>query len=221
MVDEVDKSSDNQRFLDFLALLRTKYLFAAQGKEATFHSVILAGVHDVKSLKLKVRSSEKVQYNSPWNIAVDFKVEMSLSPAEIETMLAEYAAETGVVMPQPVLAQRLYDYTSGHPFLVSKLCKVIDEDLMHTPLWQPDFVEEAVSRILQLNHPNFESLIKNLENHPDLYELVKKSFSLAKLSATIVTTLSSIWGFFMEFLSSAIILWIFIIEFIKSKFTIT
>jgi hypothetical protein len=32
-------------------------------------NVILAGVHDVKSLKLKIRADEDHKYNSPWNIA--------------------------------------------------------------------------------------------------------------------------------------------------------
>ena len=47
MIDEVDKSSDNQIFLSFLGLLREKYLKYQHGKDVTFHSVILAGVYDV------------------------------------------------------------------------------------------------------------------------------------------------------------------------------
>jgi formamidopyrimidine-DNA glycosylase len=54
MIDEVDKSSNNQLFLDFLGMLRSKYLFEQQSQDLTFKSVILAGVHDVKNLKLKL-----------------------------------------------------------------------------------------------------------------------------------------------------------------------
>ena len=36
MIDEVDKSSDNQIFLSFLGLLREKYLKCQQGKDVTF-----------------------------------------------------------------------------------------------------------------------------------------------------------------------------------------
>ena len=50
-IDEVDKSSNNQLFLDFLGMLRKKYLRRDAGREESFHSVILAGVHDVKTLK--------------------------------------------------------------------------------------------------------------------------------------------------------------------------
>ena len=43
-VDEVDKSSDNQIFLNFLGMLRNKYLRREEGLDDTFKSVILAGV---------------------------------------------------------------------------------------------------------------------------------------------------------------------------------
>ncbi|RKZ73080.1 MAG: hypothetical protein DRQ57_15530 [Gammaproteobacteria bacterium] len=83
LIDEVDKSSNNQLFVSFLAMLRDKYLACNDGEDFTFKSVILAGVHDVKSLKLKIREGEEVKINSPWNIAADFNVDMSFNPAEI------------------------------------------------------------------------------------------------------------------------------------------
>lgn len=49
-IDEVDKSSNNQLFVSFLAMLRDKYL--KRDDYPTFHAVVLAGVHDVKNLKL-------------------------------------------------------------------------------------------------------------------------------------------------------------------------
>lgn len=61
-------------------MLRNKYLGREVGKDFTFKSVILAGVYDVKSLKLKIRNKEEAKYNSPWNIAVDFNVDMSFRP---------------------------------------------------------------------------------------------------------------------------------------------
>ena len=54
IIDEVDKSSDNQIFLNFLGMLRNKYLDREKGKAVTFKSVILAGVYDIKNLKLKL-----------------------------------------------------------------------------------------------------------------------------------------------------------------------
>ncbi|SHH74308.1 AAA-like domain-containing protein [Clostridium grantii] len=90
-IDEVDKSSNNQLFLSFIGMLRNKYLAREIGKDYTFKSVILVGMYDVKSLKLKLRLEEEAKYNSPWNIAVDFNVDMSFLPEEISTMLEKYS----------------------------------------------------------------------------------------------------------------------------------
>lgn len=88
MIDEVDSASNNQVFIDFLAQLRGYYL--DRERRPIFHSVILAGVYDIKNLKLKIRPDEERQYNSPWNIAAEFKVDMSFSSNQIAAMLEEY-----------------------------------------------------------------------------------------------------------------------------------
>lgn len=69
IIDEVDQASNHKVFLDFLGVLRNLYL--KRKTRSNFHSVILAGVYDIKNLKLKIRSKEEEQYNSPWNIAAD------------------------------------------------------------------------------------------------------------------------------------------------------
>ncbi|MBF0224812.1 MAG: AAA family ATPase [Desulfobacterales bacterium] len=175
LIDEVDKSSNNQLFLNFLGMLRNKYLLRNQGEDQTFHSVILAGVHDVKSLKLKIRPSDEQKYNSPWNIAVDFKVDLSFSPEEIRSMLEEYRIDKNVKMDAKQISEKLYYYTSGYPFLVSKLCRIIDDEIMPEKKeieWMEKDVEEAVQIILKESNTNFDSLIKNLENNEDLYQTV-------------------------------------------------
>ena len=175
IIDEVDKSSNNQLFVSFLAMLRNKYL--ARKEQKTFHSVVLAGLHDVKSLKLKLRPDDEKKYNSPWNIAAEFKVDMNLYPDEIKFMLDDYVSETGVKMDTESISNRLFYYTSGYPFLVSKLCKVVDEDILPTKTiqeWTYDDLEKAVQILVFENNTNFESLIKNIENNADLYDLVYK-----------------------------------------------
>ncbi|MGE5343308.1 MAG: AAA family ATPase [Candidatus Omnitrophota bacterium] len=177
MIDEIDKSSNNQLFLDFLGMLRNKYLKRKTKGHVTFHSVILAGVHDVKSLKLKLRPEDEAKYNSPWNIAVDFNVDLSFSAQEIGTMLSQYASERHVMLDIPFFSDRLFYYTSGYPFLVSYLCKMIDEKILprkNANEWRPEDLEQAVHLTLKQNNTNFENLIKNLANHPELYDLVFK-----------------------------------------------
>jgi len=177
MIDEVDKSTNNQLFLDFLGMLRAKYLKRNEGKDHSFHSVILAGVHDVKTLKTKIRPDEKKVYNSPWNIAVNFKVDLALSPTEITSLLEEYTKDKQVKMDIPFFTEYLFYFTSGYPFLVSYLCKIIDEELLpskRNKVWKPEDLVDAVQIAVNETNTNFETLVKNLENNPDLYEFVFK-----------------------------------------------
>jgi AAA-like domain len=173
LIDEVDKSSNNQLFISFLALLRNQYL--DRKRQPTFHSIILAGVHDVKSLKLKMRAGEEQKYNSPWNIAAVYKVDLNLYPNDIKSMLADYIKERGVKMDMQQIADRLFYFTSGYPYLVSHLCKTIDEDILPNKVlkeWDENDVNKAFQLLLKEEHnANFDTLIKNLENNPDLYQI--------------------------------------------------
>jgi len=184
LIDEVDKSSNNQLFLDFMSMLRDKYLHQNEERDHTFQSVILAGVHDIKTLKAKIRSDvssqiqrESGRYNSPWNIAVDFKVDLSFAPPEIETMLQDYSLDKQIQLDKTAIATRLYYYSAGYPYLVSKLCKFIDEEIVPNRLeknWSVFDVEIAFKMIVDEGYTTtlFDSLVKNLENNQELYELI-------------------------------------------------
>ena len=101
--DEVDKSSDNQIFLSFLGLLREKYLKCQQGKDVTFHSVILAGVYDIKTLKLKLHPQEESKYNSPWNIADNNQMYMKVSSDRNQFIVSG-------MLQMPLVMQKFYEY---------------------------------------------------------------------------------------------------------------
>lgn len=169
-IDEVDKHSDNQMFLSFLGMLRNKYLDAANGLDSTFHSVILAGVYDIKNLKLKLRPDADKKYNSPWNIATDFTVDMTFHPGEIAKMLEDYEADNHTGMPVEAISEEIYRYTGGYPVLVSYICKLIDERLDRS--WTSDGVKEAVKIILIGDNTLIDDLSKNLENYPELREFL-------------------------------------------------
>ncbi len=175
IIDEVDKSSNNQLFLSFIGMLRNKYLAREIGRDFTFKSVILAGLYDVKSLKLKIRSEEDGKFNSPWNIAVDFNVDMSFSPNEISTMLNEYCIENSLSMNIDKLSEELYFFTGGYPFLVSRICQIIDEKIYEADKkpWNIEDIQNAVKMILEEKNTLFDSLIKNLENNKDLYDYIE------------------------------------------------
>ena len=183
IIDEVDKSSNNQLFLSFLGMLRDKYLLRNEGKDITFLSVILTGVHDVKNLKLKLHPGEEQKLNSPWNIAVDFNVDLSFNPIEIATMLSDYSKSEKVEMDIGEISRQIFYYTSGYPFLVSYLCKIFAEEILPEKMkgkpseianskWEKSDTENAVQIILGKQNTNFESLITNIENNRNIYKLV-------------------------------------------------
>ena len=91
IIDEVDSATNNQVFLDFLAQLR--YIARDTDGIATFQSVILAGVSDIRHLRSKIRDEDPHKVNSPWNIAADFNIDMSLGEEGIQGMLDEYEAD--------------------------------------------------------------------------------------------------------------------------------
>lgn len=179
MIDEVDNASNNQVFIDFLAQLRGYYL--DRENIAAFHSVILAGVYDIKNLRLKIRPDSEHQYNSPWNIAADFDVDMSFSAGQICNMLEEYEADNKTGMDAEAVAEEIYQYTSGYPYLVSAICKILDEKLPEyetfadkRSIWSREGIAEAVRIILNEKLPLFDSLVRQLDTYKDLRNLIEE-----------------------------------------------
>ena len=169
MIDEVDKSQNNQLFLDLLGMLRNLYLERSESGDmsSTFHSVILAGVYDVKNLKIKLRPDEERKYNSPWNIATDFDVDMTFHPDEIITMLNEYETDHHTGMDKEFISNEIYKYTSGYPFLVSKICELIDRRFEKD--WSERGIQMAVKEIVKGNSGTLiDDISKNLENNEEL-----------------------------------------------------
>lgn len=174
IIDEVDSATNNQVFLDFLAQLRADYLEQKKDPEdKTFQSVILAGVTDVKHLKSKIRDEDQHKVNSPWNIAADFNVDMSLSATGIQGMLDEYEADHHAEMDTEALANQIREYTNGYPYLVSRICQLIDEDVSRecnnlSSAWTKAGLEEAIKLLLSEDNTLFQSITGKLENYPEL-----------------------------------------------------
>ena len=71
--------------------------------------------------------------NSSWNIATDLMIDLSFHQEEIAGMLEEYEQEHHTGMNVQMMAELLYEYTSGYPYLVSRLCKLIEERICDFP----------------------------------------------------------------------------------------
>ncbi|MCM1174190.1 MAG: AAA-like domain-containing protein [Blautia sp.] len=177
LIDEVDSASNNQVFVDFLSHLREYYL----NRENTpvFQSVILAGVYDVKNLKLKIRPDSQHQYNSPWNIAADFTIDMNFSVEQIAAMLKEYEAEQHTGMDIQTVSKTVFEYTAGYPYLVSAICKLLDEEISmlsgyekNASVWTNAGIAEAVKRLLNKQQPLFQSMIRQLNEYPELKQML-------------------------------------------------
>lgn len=177
MIDEVDSASNNQVFIDFLAQLRMYYL--DRDNRPIFHSVVLAGVYDIKNLKLKIRPDEEHQYNSPWNIAAKFSIDMDFSAEQITAMLQEYEDDNHTGMDVSLIAQSIYEYTSGYPYLVSAICKIMDEELPEiekfrapADAWTKEGIAEAVKLLLKDKVTLFDSMVKKLDQYQDLKNIL-------------------------------------------------
>ena len=179
MIDEVDSATNNQVFLDFLAQLRGYYI--DRDESPTFQSVILAGVYDVKNIKRKIRPEDDHKMNSPWNIAVDFTIDMSFSAKEIAGMLQEYENDYHTGMNIEEMAELLSDYTSGYPYLVSRLCKLMDERIVgeksfpdKNSVWTKAGFLAALRLLLKEQNSLFESLIGKLNDFPELNGIISR-----------------------------------------------
>ena len=126
-------------------------------------------------MKMKIRGDASEKENSPWNIAADFNINMSLSATGIKIMLDEYEADHHTGMDTTVIADYIEKFTSGYPYLVSRICQLIDTKLVPekfaalSEAWTEEGVDEAIKYILaDGKDPLFESIMGKLENYPTL-----------------------------------------------------
>ncbi len=207
MIDEVDSASNNQVFLDFLAILRSQYL--KRNRMPAFQSVILAGIYDIRNLKRKLRSEEEHKYNSPWNIAADFDVDMSFSARDISSMLKEYEADHHTGMDMEAVSREMYDYTGGYPYLVSRICQLLDTKICNmkgfeepSKLWTEEGIAQAVKVLLNESNTLFDDLRKKMEDYPDLRKLLSEmlfqgsTFPYNRYSVLI--DMGTMFGFFKD-----------------------
>ncbi len=214
IIDEIDTATNNQVFLDFLAQLRAAYL--DRDVTPAFQSVILAGVYDIRNIKRKIRPDEGHRQNSPWNISSKFRVEMSFSAEEIAEMLREYEADYHTGMDIRGIAQLIYDYTSGYPYLVSSLCKSIDEEIAGTKdfpdkssAWTRRGFMEAEKILLGENNALFQSLTGKLADYPELrnilYQLLFTGKTIPYISQNPYIDSAAMFGFIKNHNGTAVL----------------
>ena len=203
MIDEVDSATNNQVFLDFLAQLRGYYI--NRSRFATFKSVILAGVCDIKNLKRKLRPDEEHKDNSPWNIAADFDIDMSFSPVQIREMLESYEDDHKTGMDIENIAQEIYAYTSGYPYLVSRLCQLLDNQVTSGSdkgAWSRNDLLEAVRDLLKESNSLFDDMAKKVKDYSELrtllYDILFCGRSIPYHLGTELVSIGTMFGFLKD-----------------------
>lgn len=214
MIDEVDTAANNQVFLDFLAQLRAYYL--ERDIIPTFQSVILAGVYDIRNIRRKLRTEKGHKTNSPWNIAADFLVDMNFSAGDIAGMLQLYEDDYQTGMDVHKTAELLYDYTSGYSYLVSRLCKFMDERITgkkgfsdRSSAWTKEGFLDALKLLLDETNPLYQSLKGKLEDYPELkrllYDLLFTGKPVPYTAMNDAIEVASMFGFIKNVKGTAVI----------------
>lgn len=214
IIDEVDTATNNQVFIDFLAQLRAYYM--KRPRVPAFQSVILAGVYDVRNMLRKMRPEEEHRSNSPWNIAADFNVDMSFSIEDIAGMLEEYEADSHTGMDIEAMAAHIYSYTSGYPYLTSKLCKLMDERIAgsivfpdKTAAWTRSGLLEAVKLLENETNSLFLSLKRKVEDYPELrnvlYDLLFTGRPIPYTAMNDAIEIAAMFGFIRNENGTAVI----------------
>ena len=92
--------------------------------------------------------------------------DMTFHPEEIAQMLGDYENDVHKGMDIKAISEEIYKYTNGYPFLVSAICKLIDERLDKE--WTADGVLHTVKIISKgENVTLLDDLSKNTENIPE------------------------------------------------------
>lgn len=143
MIDEVDQASNHKVFIDFLGMLRSKFL--KRSTRPTFQSVILAGVYDIKNMLYAILfQGESYPYN-PDNFVMD-----------IGTMFGFIKEKDG----QAVISNRIFETRLYNLFL--------SEELTNSAIYQSG--ERDKNQFIQDGILNMELVLEKFMTHfHDIY----------------------------------------------------
>ena len=119
-------------------------------------------------------------------------VDMSFSPKDIAGMLTEYKDDSNVAMDIDAIAQLIYDYTGGYPFLVSRICQLTEEAVAESSMqsvsaasrlneasgsrcykWNKSDILDAVKQLLNEQNTLFDDMGKKLSDSKELDNIIR------------------------------------------------
>lgn len=128
----------------------------------------------------------------------------------------EYEADYSTGMNIKEISELIYAHTSGYPYLVSSLCKYIDEEIAGTKYfpgkreaWTLEGFMEAEKLLVNENNTLFQSLIGKLTDYPGLrqvlYELLFKGKPIPYVPQNQYIDVASMFGFIKNWQGTAVI----------------
>ena len=106
---------------------------------------------------------------------------MSFNINDIKSMLEDYEREHNTGMDIGQIASIIYDYTSGYPYLVSRICQLTDEriasyekDADEKKAWTKTGLLQAIKLLLKEPNTLFDDMTKKLLDHPALKDMLQK-----------------------------------------------
>lgn len=142
----------------FLHTLRRIY-HEADEKHRCIHSVGIVGVKNITQLNYD-------RTVSPFNIQDEFHLP-NFTFAQVQELLGQYTAEVGQAFT-PEVIERLHSQTSGQPFLVNRLARILTEEMNipETETINLAHWTKAHSQILREQNVNIQHLRTNIRRNP-------------------------------------------------------
>ncbi|MEM7184713.1 MAG: hypothetical protein AAF518_27710 [Spirochaetota bacterium] len=153
---------------------------------------------------------------------------MSFAAEEIAGMLQDYETDAKSGMDTSLMSQEIHKFTNGYPYLVSKLCKLLDETFAKD--WSIAGLQEAIHLLLTKQNTLFDDIVKNVENNTELFTLfsflIIEEKNLSYSLANPLIDLSTMYGLTMEGKNKKLIVHnkifeIFLYEYFVSKLETT
>ena len=148
----------------FLRQLRNGYI---NREDVPFPaSVALVGLRNIKDYKMRIRpDGESVGQASPFNVITEVLPMRLFSEAEMRSLYAQHAVETGQVFEEGALAEA-YRLSGGQPYLVNALARWCVEKIHRNdysrPITAADMAE-AKEKIIREQGTHLDSMMEKLD----------------------------------------------------------
>ena len=134
---------------------------------------------------------------------------MSFSAEDIAGMLMKYKTDQSFDIDIKSISRLIYDYTSGYPFLVSRICKILDEQIIPdhyaadpAAAWTKHGISEAVKLLLEESNTLFDDMIKHLAEYPELNAMIQsilfQGTKYPYFQYSLPVSVGSMFGFLKE-----------------------